>query len=165
MRGRRLFADPPSPGELAELDRRRQEREQLEAEISRKKAELKELERHRDELIKEGKPLDNTPFDIYSGTPPTPKPPAQWRGSPWRGLPYSRRYREERAQQQEESNNVLDVERKEEEAIRTQRKMKWWRRMEQCVGCAQPAQLACSACRAEFYCSKECQESSKQCNC
>jgi hypothetical protein len=47
---------------------------------------------------------------------------------------------------------------------RQQQNLKWERTL-QCVGCAQPAQLACSACLEEFYCSKECQESSKQCNC
>jgi hypothetical protein len=125
------------------------------------------LSNDRDERLRKKEPLDTAPFDIYSGTPSPPKP---WRGSPWRGLPYSRRYREERAQQQEEANNVLDAERKEEDSIRTQRNMeeakkkKWWD-IRECVGCAQPAQLACSDCRAEFYCGKECQESSKQCNC
>lgn len=158
MRGRRnLFSDSPSPGTKAELARRRQEQEELEEEISRKKAELAELEKQRGGL------------EIYSGTPPTTKP-AKWRGSPWRGVHYNRSYREERARQYEEANNVLATEKKEEDSIRTQRNMeeaqkkKPWR-LTECVGCAQPAQLACSACRAEFYCSKDCQESSKQCNC
>lgn len=151
---RRLAYPSPTPQEKAELARRRQEAEEEE-----------EMIRDYKERVESGKTLSKEKWKPHEDTSTPPDIRQRRRQQPPRPpRPFSE-YREEvlaDSKRREEPNEQLLAEQKEKE----QKRMAEWKRLkQQCIGCAQRAQWACSGCREEFYCSKECQQSNKQCGC